>query len=272
MPAPTSGRSDGSLVTMGWWGHAISPARNSKVRAHGSYVEVIERVSKELDRVVGEVQLGVIRQRARAIDLAQKAELHRWKKHGKDAARLAAAAMGAPGANTYGPNNRLNPTPATPGPLQPPAIVADAELLSRFIRLCDLMAVGAAGAVLANCCGCLLSCVPAAGAGADADAVDDVSSVSSGETFITQSVLVAHENSIVSAYLAQQLGPTKKCDVRDLFLELLPVPPADVELAHREISKHFCACAALFDAPRCEPFGTSIHVAVQVSGVGLSSL
>ena len=122
---------------------------DQRVVIHESFVEMMEQISRLIERVISEVKAGDMRQKAKDIEQAQKDELYRWRKHGKDAAKL----PGAPGSKRYGPNNRLHPKPPKQNALHvPQPVVPDTKLLPRFIRLCDFIAEGCACELLKHHC------------------------------------------------------------------------------------------------------------------------
>jgi hypothetical protein len=110
--------------------------KEQRVLAHESFVQMMEKLSRLIERVISEVKAGEMRQRAKDIEQAEKDEIYRWKKHGKDAAKL----PGMPGSKQYGPNNRLHPKAPKISELHKPLEVeSDSVLMPRFIRLCDFL-------------------------------------------------------------------------------------------------------------------------------------
>ena len=110
--------------------------KEQRVLAHESFVEMMEKLSRLIERVISEVKAGEMRQRALDIEQAEKDEVYRWKKHGKDAAKL----PGMPGSKQYGPNNRLHPKAPKISDLHKKlAEESDSVLVPRFIRLCDFL-------------------------------------------------------------------------------------------------------------------------------------
>ncbi len=110
--------------------------KEQRVVSHESFVQMMEKLSRLIERVISEVKAGEMRQRAKDIEQAEKDEIYRWKKHGKDAAKL----PGMPGSKQYGPNNRLNPKPPKISETHKPLEAeSDSVLMPRFIRLCDFL-------------------------------------------------------------------------------------------------------------------------------------
>ena len=110
--------------------------KEQRVLAHESFVAMMEKVSRSIERVISEVKAGEMRLHAREVEQAEQDEIYRWKKHGKDAAKL----PGMPGSKQYGPNNRLHPKPPKISALHKSLEAeSDSVLLPRFIRLCDFL-------------------------------------------------------------------------------------------------------------------------------------
>jgi hypothetical protein len=129
--------------------------REQRIAVHESFVEMVEQCSRLLERVASEVKAGEMRRKAEAIEKAQAAEFHKWKKYAKDAAKI----PGRPSSKHYGPNNRLQPKPPQIHPLHRPLEPElDTTLLPRFIRLCDFMCVHCCvSELLRHHCGYLVS-------------------------------------------------------------------------------------------------------------------
>ena len=121
--------------------------KEQRVLAHESFVEMMEKLSRLVERVISEVKAGEMRKRAKQIEQAQIDEINRWRKHGKDAAKI----PGMPGSQQYGPNNRLHPKPPRISALHKPLEEeSDTALLPRFIRLCDYLTAFCVTYVLEN--------------------------------------------------------------------------------------------------------------------------
>ena len=128
--------------------HHLSEQR---LRADEAFAENMEKACRLVDRVISEVKVQEMRDKATAIQQAKKDEIHRWKKYPKDAAKFNAAP-------NYGPNNRKNPPQsARLSPLHMPRkSEADVDLLAPFIRLCDFYTLYSAMFQLENHIECFL--------------------------------------------------------------------------------------------------------------------